>query len=84
MLSAGGLAARTAPSTPQPAPTTEAVALAERSVDGDRAATLVRPEGDVVAAGAVSGAPEELAIRPVRIYQPAPVRLALSRVDRRC
>jgi len=32
----------------------------------------VRPEGDVVAAGAVSGAPKELLLRPVRIYRPSP------------
>lgn len=33
----------------------------------------VRPAGDVVAAGPVSGAPDQLLVRPVRIFRPAPV-----------
>ena len=80
VLSAGGLAPRVG-TTPEPAAqassTMAEVALAERRTEETSAATLVRPEGDVVAAGVVSGAPEELSIRPVRIYQPAPVRRRL-------
>lgn len=37
------------------------------------AVDAVRPQGDVVAAGPVSGAPVELLSRPVRIFRPAPV-----------
>jgi len=49
--------------------TSAEVALAEdRSSD----LTQIRPEGDVVTAAIVSGAPSELSVRPVRIIRPSP------------
>ncbi|KAG0142796.1 hypothetical protein CROQUDRAFT_662049 [Cronartium quercuum f. sp. fusiforme G11] len=37
--------------------------------------TDVRPDGLVIPAGMTSGAPEELSVRPVRIYRPSPTTM---------
>lgn len=37
--------------------------------------TATRPEGLSIPAGMTSGAPEELSIRPVRIYRPSPTTM---------
>jgi len=53
-------------------PTSSEAALAERkSVQ----VTPARPEDDVVAAGIVSGGPNELAVRPARIFRPSPTTM---------
>jgi len=60
----------TSPSN-SPDPTTREVQQSEAKAKADAALTQPRPEGDVVAAGVVSGAPVEMFRRPVRIYQPS-------------
>ena len=52
--------------------------LEDEHPSSNRALGQVRADNEVVAAGPISGQPDELAVRPVRIYQPAPVRLVLS------
>ena len=43
--------------------------LKQAEAEADASLTRHRAEGDLVAAGVVSGAPAEMARRPVRIYQ---------------
>lgn len=49
--------------------TSREVLRSEAAAEADAALTRHRAEGDVVAAGVVSGTPPEMARRPVRIYQ---------------
>lgn len=52
-------------------PTSKEVLRAEAQSEAHQSLTTVRPPGEAVAAGVVSGAPPEILRRPVRIYQPA-------------